>query len=156
MSSRQNAPASLTLFGAAVFGALAQFLPTTALAEVNIAGPADAVRIEARDATVNEVMVALGAAFGLHYSTNKALDQRVTANYQGPLPQVIARVLAGYDYVVKNNAADGVEVVVYGTAGSTPVPAVANGPSSEEIAAATRNATAQLQSLWQALDNLPK
>jgi hypothetical protein len=92
-------------------------------AEPRIEGRADAVRVEASDATVEEVLAALRAKFGLHYRTTPPLDRHVTGTYAGSLPQVVARLLDGYDYIVRTHAG-AVDVIVVGVArrGAAPPP----------------------------------
>lgn len=93
-------------------------------AEVRVQGPVEDIRLEARDATVEEILAALRARFELHYR-GTTLNRRVTANYEGPLRRILARVLDGYDYVVKTNEAN-IEVIVLST--GTPRQAVAPVP----------------------------
>ena len=83
-------------------------------AEALVSGETDAVRIEARDAAVDEVMVALGTTFGLHYRSPALLSRRVTGTYMGSLQRVVAQLLDGYDFVMKTDS-EGVEVWVYGS-----------------------------------------
>src|SRR5438128_8123450 len=71
----------------------------TASAQVQVSGQTDAVRIEATDATLREVLDALRANFNLRYRSDEALDTRVTGAFGGALPRVAARVLDGYDFV---------------------------------------------------------
>jgi hypothetical protein len=80
-------------------------------AEVSVAGDAKAVLIEARDASVEDVMAALGANFGLQYRGTATLERRITGSYRGSLQHVIRRLLDGYDFIVKTNV-DDVEVTV--------------------------------------------
>jgi len=80
-------------------------------AEVSVAGDAKAVQVEARDASVEDVMAALGASFGLQYRGTATLDRRITGSYRGSLQHVIRRLLDGYDFIVKTNV-DDVEVTV--------------------------------------------
>ena len=84
-------------------------------AEALVSGEAEAVRIEARDAPVDEVMVVLGTTFGLQYRSPALLSRRVTGTYMGSLQRVVAQLLDGYDFVMKTGS-EGVEVWVYGSA----------------------------------------
>ncbi len=84
-------------------------------AEVRIAGVADAVRVDARDAPIEEVLAALGQSFGLRYRSTASLDRKVTETYEGSLPRVVRRLLEGYDFILKTQSGT-VEVVVIGTA----------------------------------------
>jgi hypothetical protein len=90
-------------------------------AETGITGEPDAVRVEARDASLEEVLAALKASFGLHYRSSASLDRRVNGKYEGPLQRVVTRLLEGYDFVVKNRAGN-IEVIVFGMAKSGVIP----------------------------------
>ncbi len=99
----------------------------SARAEVRIAGAADAIQVEARDAPLEEVLSALRANFGLRYRSGATLDRRVSGIYEGPLQRVVSRLLEGYDFVLKSEAGV-VEVLVVGggqtgQARPSPVPA---------------------------------
>ena len=102
-----------------------------AYAQVQVSGRTDAVRIEATDATLREVLDALRASFNLRYRSDDALDTRMTGTFGGSLPRVAARVLDGYDFVTKITA-QGVDVLVIrqnqpdGKAVAAPMPARAS------------------------------
>src|SRR5438067_10671889 len=70
-------------------------------AQVQVSGQIDAVRIEAADATLREVLEVLRTNFSLNYRSDDALDTRLTGTFGGSLPRVAARVLNGYDFVIK-------------------------------------------------------
>jgi hypothetical protein len=84
-----------------------------ALAEVSVQGPAEDVRLEAQDASVNEILEALRKRFVLRFSGMSAI-RHVTVKYSGPLRRILARVLEGYDYVIKPNGAK-IDVIVLST-----------------------------------------
>ena len=69
-------------------------------ADVRVTGPPEAIRLEAHDAPVQEVLAALNASFGLRYRGVAGLDRRISGTYQGPLPRVVRRLLDGYDFIV--------------------------------------------------------
>jgi hypothetical protein len=83
-------------------------------AETRITGEPDAVRIEARDAPVDEVLEALGESFGLQYQSTASLSRRVTGTYEGSVQRVVRRLLEGYDFIMKTGPGT-IEVKVYGT-----------------------------------------
>jgi len=104
---------------------LAALLPTFAQpvhAEVRVSGRADAVIVETREASVDEVLAALSASLNLHYRTSGALDRVMTGTYSGSLPRVIARVLEGHNYVMHASDGGG-ELIVFGPASGRPVAA---------------------------------
>ena len=84
-------------------------------AETAITGAPDAVRLEAYSATVDELLAALGASYGLRYRSTAPLNRRVSGTYEGSLQRVVTRLLEGYDFFVKTSAGS-IEVVVLGVA----------------------------------------
>jgi len=84
-----------------------------ARAEVSVTGRRDDVRLEVDNAAIEDVMDALGANFGLRYRSTAPLGRRITGAHRGVLERVVARVLDGYDFVMKTGP-DGIEVTVYG------------------------------------------
>jgi hypothetical protein len=92
--------------------------------EVRVAGHKEAVQVEARDATVQEVLAALNASFGLQYRGVASLDRRISGTYEGSLQWLVRRLLNGYDFIVKMNAMT-VEVVIIGAATPWASPPVA-------------------------------
>jgi hypothetical protein len=99
----RRSPASLRRLLSLVLasGVLLAAGSNVALAQVQVGGQPEAVHIEAKDATLREVLDALHANFKLGYRTNDGLDTRMTGTFNGPLQQVAARVLNGYDFVMK-------------------------------------------------------
>ena len=75
--------------------------PTAALAEAQVRGSPEAVTIEAKNTSVEEILAALGGAFDVHYRSSANLQMRLTGNYEGSLHRVMKRVLDGYSYFVK-------------------------------------------------------
>jgi hypothetical protein len=82
-------------------------------AEVRVAGEPNAVQVDARDASVEEVLAALGTSFGLHHRGASTLERRITGTYRGSLQHVVRRLLDGYDFIMKTNL-DEIEVMVLG------------------------------------------
>jgi hypothetical protein len=118
--SKLRALRSLALAGVAValvFGAAAM---TPACAAVQVEGDAAALRVDARQAPVAEVLAALGTALKIRYRAATPLDGVVEGTYRGNLRQVLASVLEDYNYVIKT--ADGqTEVLVISRRGQRPV-----------------------------------
>jgi hypothetical protein len=75
-----------------------------AQAEVHVTALADIVRIEAHDASVEDVLSTLRERFGLQYRTAAPLDRPISGIYEGPLYRVVTRLLVGYDFIVKIRA----------------------------------------------------
>ena len=80
-------------------------------AQVKVEGSADAVRIEATNAPLRDVLGALQARFGLRYRSNDALDAERTAKLRAPLRRVLAQLLEGYDFVIAVTPA-GIDVLI--------------------------------------------
>jgi hypothetical protein len=88
----------------------------SAYAEVVVTGPAESVSVEARNASVEEVLAALAKSFGVRYRTKTPLARRLNGSYAGSLDRVVRRILEGHDFFVKTGP-EGLEVVVIGQAG---------------------------------------
>ena len=89
-------------------------------ADVRVQGTVDAVRVEARDATGTQILAALAGHFALRY--RGSTDGRgYSGTVEGPLREVIKRVLDGYNFVI-NTKGDGLEVVVLGPTSAVAVP----------------------------------
>jgi hypothetical protein len=104
-----------------IAAALVAALPGHAAgADIRVTGSADAVRVEANDATRSEILAALAGRFAL--SWRGTTDSRgLTATFEGPLREVVRRVLEGYNYVI-NTRDDGLEVVVVSPESGVAVP----------------------------------
>src|SRR5438445_7461094 len=84
---------------AALITAVVAILPAYSVrAEVRVSGTAEALRIEARDAAVADVLSALNASLGLQFRSSAPLERRVSGTFAGSLRRVLARVLEGYDF----------------------------------------------------------
>src|SRR5690349_12150070 len=71
-------------------------------AEVRItATEGDAVTIEARDATLRDVLDALAKTHKLDFSSSDPLSRRVAGTYSGSLQRVLLRLLYGYNVVMR-------------------------------------------------------
>ena len=84
-------------------GAILAIGPTQVLAEAQVRGSPDAVRIETQNASIEEVLAALGGAFDLRYQSSANLAKQLSGTYEGSLQRVVARVLEGYDFVLKTD-----------------------------------------------------
>jgi hypothetical protein len=91
------------LLGVALAIATTPIATTSAVAELRVRGSAEAVRIEARDTSVAEILSALSHTLNMHYQSSANLDKRLSGTYSGPLSRVLARVLDGYNFVLKTD-----------------------------------------------------
>ena len=118
-----RAVARLATAAWSIVAALVVALPGHAIgADIRVQGSENAVRIEAHDATRDEILAALASRFALRY--RGATDNRTqTVTFEGSLRQVVRRVLDGYNYVMSTNNKDGVlEVVVVSPESDVAVP----------------------------------
>jgi hypothetical protein len=89
---------------------------------LRLQGRPAAVRLEACRTTVAAVLSAFATTYKISYRSSIALNEAHYGTYAGPLGQVIARVLDGYDYVIKHKNSH-LDVIIYGKKGEKPVAA---------------------------------
>jgi hypothetical protein len=102
---------ALNTRAAMMLGVALATAPTSALAEAQVRGSAQALTVEAKNAPVREVLAALSGAFDVHYRSTANLEARLTGNYEGSLRRVMKRILDGYSYIVKIGD-DGTDLIV--------------------------------------------
>ena len=90
----------LTAGAAIIVGVALAAVPTAGLADAQVRGSPDAVTVEARNTSVEEILKAL-STFDVHYRSSTNLEARLTGNYEGSLQRVMKRVLDGYSYFAK-------------------------------------------------------
>jgi len=103
-----------------------------AAAEVHVSGTADALTIETRQATLEDVLQALRASVKLKYSSGAELHDAVNGTYSGSLPVVLFDLLNGHNYVF-HDSADGPQLKLFGRMGNTPATST---PAANRTAAA--------------------
>ncbi len=101
-------------------------VPATAEVRVTEAGDGQ-VTVEAHDATVQDILQVLGRTHAIRFAASEALSRRLTGTYSGRLQQVLSRILAGYDHVIRSTSSD-IQLDVVGAAQSGKVTASA-GPT---------------------------
>lgn len=87
---------------------------------LQLQGSAAALRLDLNRATITDVFSALHTAFHVKYRSLVALNEPLSGTYAGSLEAVIARVLNGYNYVIKRGPAT-IEVMIYGKVGERAV-----------------------------------
>jgi hypothetical protein len=92
-----------------------------ARAGVLVEGTPAAVRVTADQAAIAEVLTAVAGNFNARYRSAIALDAPAGPAYAGSLAHVIARLLDGYNYVVKRDG-QATEIVVFGRRGEVAIP----------------------------------
>jgi len=85
-----------------------------AFAAPQVSGTPQALRIEAQNTSIKDVLAALNREFHVAVATSTNLDREITGTYQGSLQRVLDRILEGYNFVVKS-AGGHFEVTVLGT-----------------------------------------
>jgi hypothetical protein len=98
--------------------------PMPGAGSVRVRGDAAAVRLDARRSTIADVLAALNTSFDMSYSSWVVLDEEINGTYTGSLRRVIARVLDGYNYVIKQDNAK-LDIIVLGKRGERAVPVAA-------------------------------
>jgi hypothetical protein len=90
--------------------------------------------IEVRDATVQQIVEALGESRPIQLRASQVVLPHVTGTYRGILPQVLSRILDGYDHVIRSTSS-GIEIDVVGGARAANITgAVANTVTVSAIA----------------------
>jgi hypothetical protein len=114
--------------GAVLAVAIAVAAPASAEVRI-VASQADKLVIEAKDATVRDVLnelakSELGKSQKLQIETTAPLAENVTGTYSGPLQRVLLRLLNGYDVVIRSSPT-GMKLSVFSAAtkpgGASPV-----------------------------------
>jgi hypothetical protein len=118
---RHGSAATTLPISVAVFWASIGFAPGPATARSDIVGQADALEVQAENASIGEILDALSAKFTLSYKLPPNLPRSMTGDYSGTLNQVLARILDGNDYVVENSE-DGIKVIVLGASAASNSP----------------------------------
>ena len=98
---------------------------------LQVQGDAAAVHLELRGTTIKDVLTALSGPFNVSFRSAITLDEVRDGTYQGSLAHVIARVLAGYNYVVKYESSE-LDVIVFGKVGEAVIPAPQQHPTVRE------------------------
>jgi hypothetical protein len=107
-----------------------QALSLSAHADVQVSGEGNAIRLEASDASLEEVLAALSTHCDLQFRYPEKLGRSVSGTFTGSLAQLLTRLLQGYNFVAETSAS-GTRVVVYdlNAAHETGINIVHNGPS---------------------------
>lgn len=71
-------------------------------AQIAVSGTSERAVLEVRDASLMEALQALKSSFGFSISGALAADRRMSGRFEGPLRRVIARVLDGTNFVIRN------------------------------------------------------
>jgi hypothetical protein len=105
----------------AVMAAVLLLAAPPAHAQDTVPGTPEIVRIELKDVSVEDALGALRDAYGLSWRSNVPLTGRVSGTFDGPLPQVLARLLDGMNYVLTSSG-NRFHVAIVSAAGAQPIP----------------------------------
>ncbi len=100
---------------------LSAFSAIEADAEVRVEGNRDEMHVRVENDIVGHVLEVLGQNVSLRYRCAAPLNKVIGGRFSGSLEQVLPRVLAGYDFVVRYNP-QGAELLVVGESGAAPIP----------------------------------
>lgn len=109
---------------ASLFATCAQIATAPVRAEAVIRGDLQSVELEAKDATIDEILAALSAKWKINYRTSVGLNRRKNGTYRGSLAGVVSRILNGYNFVMESSG-DTLDVLVLDTASPGARPAAA-------------------------------
>jgi len=107
------------------------------LGATRVAGGIDAIKVEARDASLAEVLAAVSARAGVKIRLSNLPDQRIDGSFEGPLRWVLARLLAGRSYIARYS--DGtLDIVGVSASGPPPNATTADPPPPAPVRAVGR------------------
>jgi hypothetical protein len=135
-ATRRKSQGHLPAAAAIALGVALAVVPTLVLAETQIRGKPEAVRVEAKNASIEEILTALTNAFNVRFRSSADLDKRLTGTYEGSLQQVVAHILRGYDFFAKSGET-GLEITLLGSGKA--VTAIAALPTTKSAADASRS-----------------
>ena len=115
--ARWNLRARSVQAGLLVAAMLAAAAPAAAEVRVIDAGGGELV-IEAHDATVQQILAALGESRTIRFQSTDALSRQVTGTYRGTLRRVLSRILDGYDHVIRSTSS-GIQIDIVAAAQSS-------------------------------------
>jgi hypothetical protein len=114
MPSPFRTPRRLVLICSILLATFVLALSMNARAEIQVTGGSEAITVEAKEASVEEMLIALKKAYGLQYASSANLSPSISGTFAGSLQQVVSRVLSlqGYWFIAETSA-QGIMVAVY-------------------------------------------
>jgi hypothetical protein len=134
-AQRRTATVSAVPPAAIALGIALAIIPMCVRAETKVRGTPQAVVVEAQNASVEEVLIALTDTFKVRFRSAANLNKRLTGTYQGTLQQAVSRILKGYHFAARSGPA-GLEITLHGT--GTPVDVEAARAATRPAEAAAR------------------
>jgi hypothetical protein len=92
-------------------------------ASLQLNGDPASVRLQTRHTSVANALAALGAAYHVSIRSTVMLDELRDGTYAGSLRYVIARLLDGYNYVIEEDRATTLDVLIVGKSDGKATPA---------------------------------
>ena len=117
---------SSTLYLSSAVAGLLLLIPTIAHAQVTTQGTPEVIHVEAKNVSIEEVLGALSNAYGFTWRSNSPLNKKINATYDGPLTQVLGRLLEGSNFVLTRSG-NSFDVAVTSSAGKTPITSALSG-----------------------------
>ena len=88
---------------------------------VRVKGDAKALELDVHQARLADVLIAL-ARFNIRYRSPAVLNKVIDGTYAGALGHVLSRLLAGYNYAIKQGDAE-IDVIIVSRHGEQAIPA---------------------------------
>jgi hypothetical protein len=108
---------------------------TSAFAATQIQQHGEELEVQAENASIKEILDALSGHFNVSYNQSSAVSRVLTGRFSGTLQQVLARVLAGNDYVL-GTSDDTVRIVILNRSSVIGVAAAEQRPAADGEATA--------------------
>jgi hypothetical protein len=80
-------------------------------AEVHVSGSKGAVTVQAKNASLEDIIAAVNSALNVKISMVPAINNTVTGTYSGSLRRVFARMLAGHNYAL-SSLGDQIKIII--------------------------------------------
>jgi hypothetical protein len=122
-------PRRYLLYPMAASIGLACIAGAPASAEVWISGTQDNVVLQAKDATIGEIVSSIKSVLKVEVGLTGSTPRQFTGTYEGSLRHVLSRLLDGDNYFI-SAAPDGMKIVLVGPKGSAPSP---HGPAQRDM-----------------------
>ncbi len=101
-----------------------------ACAAVSVSGTKDAMTLEAKDASLEDVIAQINSSLSVKISLSSPVGSAITGTYSGSLRRVLTRILDGHDFVL-TSAGDTITVTLAaGARSGRNRPAVDGGPTA--------------------------
>ena len=107
-------------------------VPTFARAEVHLSGTSTQLTLEARNATLPEILSGIQSTLNYKVSLTGSTARQFTGTYSGSLPRVLSRLLDGTDNVISSVGGQ-ISIVLSGAGRHDRLRAAAQGVQREQI-----------------------